>query len=301
VEIPPAIRQRLMDVHGGAAAAWLEELPLLLATLREQWSFEPDGPIWGNYSVVLPGQANGEPACLKLVPPSDISRRELAVQRSFDGRSAARVVAFDSDRGAMLMERAIPGDELTRLYKQGRDDEATSIACAVMRQLPKEPAKADSGIETAEERAAGLDKLWVRYDGGTGPIPPDIADRARCLFRDLIGSQSQPVIIHGDLHHENILSSQRGWLVIDPHGLIAEPEFETYALLRNPNALFELPDLIPITRRRIDQMVDELGYDRERIKGWGFACAILSAWWTIEDHGDGGENDVRAADAIWRS
>jgi streptomycin 6-kinase len=238
---------------------------------------------------------------MKLVPPGSLGWRELVALTGFDGRSAVRVLESDAEIGAVLLEQAVPGSDLTRLFEQGSDPEATSIACQVMRNLPKEVPVAGSSLETSEERAAGLDRLWVKYEGGTGPIPADLADRARALFRELVSSQAEQVVIHGDLHHENILSSHRGWLAIDPHGLIAEPCFETYALLRNPDALFELDDLIPITGRRLDQIADELGYDCERIKAWGFACAILSAWWTLEDHGVGGENDIRVAEAIWNS
>jgi streptomycin 6-kinase len=301
MEVPAVVRQRLRDVCGLPALDWLESLHALVQALQSEWGFQADGRVWGNYSVVLPGVSGGRPACLKLVPPSPLLRRELAALRAFHGRSAVLVLAADPERGAMLMERAEPGAELTRIYEQGRDIEATSIACEVMRSLPKESPSLESGLETARERADGLNRLWVRYEGGTGPIPTDLADRARGLFRELVASQGEQVVVHGDLHHENILSSDRGWLVIDPHGLAAEPCFETYALLRNPDALFDLDDLVPITRRRLDQMSEELGYDRERIKAWGFACAILSAWWSLEDHGVGGENDIRIAEAIWRS
>src|SRR6266567_6137524 len=41
-------------------------------------------------------------------------------------------------------------------------------------------------------------------------------------------SSAEPVLVHGDLHHDNVLSSARaGWLAIDPKGVAAEPAYET--------------------------------------------------------------------------
>jgi streptomycin 6-kinase len=98
---------------------------------------------------------------------------------------------------------------------------------------------------------------------------------------------AEPVLLHGDLHHENILAAGRQpWLAIDPKGLAGEPAYEIGALLRNPiPQLYTWPDLDRITARRIDQLAEELTLDRERLIGWGLAQAVLSAWWNVEDHG----------------
>ena len=38
-----------------------------------------------------------------------------------------------------------------------------------------------------------------------------------------------------------------------------------------------------------------LGFERARVRGWGLAQAVLSAWWTIEDEGEFGEHNYAAA------
>jgi streptomycin 6-kinase len=93
------------------------------------------------------------------------------------------------------------------------------------------------------------------------------------------------VLLHGDLHHWNVLRAQREpWLVIDPHGVIGEPAYETGALLRNPNdRLLDLPDPPRTLSRRVDILSERLGFDRQRIIGWAMAQAVLSAIWSVED------------------
>jgi streptomycin 6-kinase len=91
--------------------------------------------------------------------------------------------------------------------------------------------------------------------------------------------------MHGDFHHFNILSSERGWLVIDPKGVIGPAGYEAGPLLMNPwGDLLNGRNHRLLTERRIDILHERLGFERERIREWGLAHAILSAWWGIEDN-----------------
>ncbi len=91
--------------------------------------------------------------------------------------------------------------------------------------------------------------------------------------------------MHGDFHHYNILSSERGWLIIDPKGVIGPAGYEVGPLLINPwGELINRSDIQKITKRRIDILHEHLGFERERIREWGLAHAVLSALWGIEDH-----------------
>jgi streptomycin 6-kinase len=99
-------------------------------------------------------------------------------------------------------------------------------------------------------------------------------------------SAAEPVLLHGDLHHENILAARREpWLSIDPKGVVGEPAYEVGALLRNPNRrILAWPNLARVMERRIRQLSDELGF--ERVRGWGMSQAILAAVWSCEDGAD---------------
>jgi streptomycin 6-kinase len=131
----------------------------------------------------------------------------------------------------------------------------------------------------------GLSGLRSMFDGGTGPLNERLVDRAERSVRDFLIENHTPVLMHGDFHHYNILSSERGWLVIDPKGVIGPACYEVGPLLINPwTELIERQDLREMTRRRIDILHERLGFERERIREWGLAHAVLSAWWSIEEH-----------------
>jgi streptomycin 6-kinase len=145
-----------------------------------------------------------------------------------------------------------------------------------------------------------MKRLRERFDGGCGPFPPMLVETAEALFAELIESMDEAVLLHGDLHHENILSAERQpWLALDPKGLVGEPAYEVGALLRNPwPRLLDEPDPGRILDRRLDQLAEELGFDRGRLLGWGLAQAVLSAWWSFESHGHGWEFAIGCAELL---
>ena len=105
------------------------------------------------------------------------------------------------------------------------------------------------------------------------------------------------MLLHGDLHHGNILSAAReSWLAIDPKGLAGEAEYEVGAFVRN--RLLPKPGPELLLARSIDQFADELGFDRERVLGWSLAQAVLSAWWSFEDSGHVGDEAMTCAELL---
>jgi streptomycin 6-kinase len=125
-----------------------------------------------------------------------------------------------------------------------------------------------------------------------------LVETAEGLFAELLSSMDELVLLHGDLHHYNILSAEREpWLAIDPKGVVGEPAYELGAWLRNPVPhVFSWPDARQVTARRVDQFAELLGLDRQRIIGWGIAQAVLSAWWDYEDVGRGWEDVLACAE-----
>jgi streptomycin 6-kinase len=172
-----------------------------------------------------------------------------------------------------------------------------------MRQIWQGPgggAPPEHPFPSIADWAAGMQKMRDYFGGSTGPLPRALVEEAESLFADLLASQAAPVLLHGDLHHDNILSATRApWLAIDPKGVIGEPAYEVGALLRNwQPTLFAMPDPARATARRVDQLAEALGIDRARIRGWGVAQAVLSAWWSIEDSGYGWEDTVACAELL---
>ncbi|HEX8148131.1 MAG TPA: aminoglycoside phosphotransferase family protein [Pyrinomonadaceae bacterium] len=235
---------------------------------------------------------------LKVGVPAAELLSELESLRLFDGRGAARLVDADAEWGALLLERLEPGTPLVALC-EGDDGAATRAAAGVMKRLWR-PVPAAHNFPTAADWGGGLRRLRERFGGGTGPLPRRLVEEAESLFAELLASADEPAVTHGDLHHGNVLAAAREpWLAIDPKGLVAEPAYEVGALLRNPlPQLLRWPHPVRVTERRIAQLSEELKLERARVRGWGLAQAVLSAWWSIEDEGELGEHGYAAAEIL---
>jgi streptomycin 6-kinase len=179
------------------------------------------------------------------------------------------------------------------------DAEATAIAATVMRQFWR-PLPADHPFPTVADWGEGFTRLRETFGGTTGPFDQQLVEQAESLFADLLASSAAPVLLHGDLHHWNILSSQRDdWLAIDPKGVAGEPAYEVGALMRNPTPhIFSYEQPEPLLRRRVDILEERLSFDSERLLGWSVAQAVLSAWWSYEDHGAGWEPMMAWAETL---
>ena len=226
------------------------------------------------------------------------SLRELDALVRFDGQGSVRVLESDREQGAMLLERLSPGATLASLEN---DDEATAIAAEVMASLWKS-APAEHLFPTTNDWMRELGNLRRAFAGGTGPLPRRLVERAEDLFAELSDDDVQAVVLHGDLHHDNILAAERRpWLAIDPKGVIGEPAYEVGAFLRNPtDRLLASARPGDVIARRIDSFSERLGFDRQRLRAFGFAQLVLSAWWAYEDHGDGWQSAIALAEVIER-
>jgi streptomycin 6-kinase len=124
-----------------------------------------------------------------------------------------------------------------------------------------------------------FDRNRAALSEGAGGFPAALFRRADALRRDLLASTEQPTVLHGDMHHFNVLRAQRApWLAIDPKGLAGDRCFDVCQFFRNPT---RVPPRV--NRRRLDIFCAELGLDRTRTKEWCLVHAVLDACWDYED------------------
>jgi streptomycin 6-kinase len=291
----------IATLHGEAGRLWLDGLPALVEHCARRWELKvgpPFTPLSYNYAAPAEGP-RGERFVLKLGVPTHGLLREIDALHGFGGCGAARLFDADAARGALLLERVEPGTPLTALCEVD-DSAATAAAAAVMRRLSRAGMRQSQSRPTAADWGQGFERCRSHFGGGVGPFPPKLFEEAESLYAELLSTSAPPILLHGDLHHGNILAAGREpWLAIDPQCVVAEPAYEVGALLRNPMPqLLRWPDPVRVTERRIAQLSDELGFERARVRGWGLAQAVLSAWWGIEDAGELGENGYAAAEIL---
>lgn len=297
LKIPPDFARRMAEMFGDDGRRWLARLPAWLDDYAQRWSLRLLPPFAElSYNYVLPViQANGETAVLKIGYPRPELTREIAALRLYNGRGMVNLLAADPPGGAMLLEQAQPG---TMLLDWHDDEAATRVAAQVMAELWR-PLPADHTFQPVTDWLDGLAALRREFAGGSGPFPSRLVVLAEKLSADLLATAAAPVLLHGDLHHYNILAAQRQpWLAIDPKGVYGEPAYDVGAWLRNPLDLLQWPQLGQLLAQRVAIFSEMLSLDRQRLVGWGVAQAVLSAWWSYEDHGQGWETAVTCAERL---
>jgi streptomycin 6-kinase len=281
--VPTDLARTVVATWGTEGCAWLARFPALVNEYEARWRISVGPPLRHlSYNYVAPATlTDGEEAILKLGVPNRELTAEIEALRRYDGRGAVRLLAGDAAGGALLLERLRPG---TPLYDLHDEDRVTAIAAGVMRRLWR-PLPPDHTFPTVADWAAGFGRLRARFDGGSGPFPSSLVARAESLFANLLASSDEPVLLHGDLHHWNVVAATRApWLAIDPKGVAGEPAYEVGALLRNPWGE-PLHPAHPgrVQARRVAILAERLGFDPVRIAGWALSQAVLSAWWSLED------------------
>jgi streptomycin 6-kinase len=177
------------------------------------------------------------------------------------------------------MARAEGASDLVEMVARGEDEAATRIICGVVEQLHQQRAaplpaslipltrRFRALFRTAD--AAGADEHYVA---------------AAATARRLLAEPLNTVVLHGDIHHENILRDPRGgWAAIDPKGLIGESTYDYANTLENPIAHKDVVLSPGRLRRQAEIIAETAGLELRRLLEFTFAYAALSECWGVED------------------
>jgi streptomycin 6-kinase len=243
-------------------------------SLGSRFGETPGSP--GNY-VAAANRADRTQCVLKVSQHLRETRSEIAALRAFAGAGAARLLEADPIVGALLLERIEPGGMLADVALND-DDRATRIAANLLRKLWR-PTADDPDLISLETWCAAYDRNRLALAAGVPGFPAELFRRADALREELLLSTEHPVLLHGDLHHFNILRSTRAeWLAIDPKGLYGDRSFDVCQFLRNPG-----PMPLAVNRRRVEIFCSELQLDPERTRSWCLVHAVLDACWSFEE------------------
>jgi len=256
--------------HPLSPEAWRRGVvPALLERCCAAWELTPGEPYEGGVAgyAVRATRHDGTPAVLKLVFPHRESEHEAEALARWDGDGAVRLLERDDQRQAMLLERCEPG---THLCDQDLD-KALGVFIGLLPRLWK-PAGAPFRSLT-DEAGHWLEEIPREWEEFGRPFERRLVDAALDALASLADTQGEAVLLHQDLHGQNVLAADREpWLVIDPKPLVGEREFSVAPIVRD----FDLGHSEHAARRRLDRVTAELGLDRERARAWTIGQTI--AW-----------------------
>ena len=262
--VPDVVRSK---VRAAGAEPWLSELPDLVQQLADRWQFLPHHsfPDATEALVLAVTRADGSEAVLKLIVPVSpgAAQREATALRLAHGRGMVEILAADVARGALLLERLGPSLKDLGLPSLERH----RILCATAQKVWSPAAR--SGLPTGADKARWLiDFITTSWDELDRPCTEAaVVDAVQCAERRIAAwDEELAVLVHGDVHQWNALVAHEGFKLVDPDGLLAEPEYDLGIIMReDPEELISGRD----PRERARRLASMTGRDETAIWEWG--------------------------------
>jgi streptomycin 6-kinase len=279
--LPEELVTHVSEILGKEGAKWLRNLPALIGHLEELWSVKIGIPFAaGEFNYVAPARRNeSEDVVVKIAPPYPDGEvySEAAWLKHHNGVGCIRLIEQDRDARAYLMERAIPGINLSEEFKS-REPEAVAPAIEVLNIISDAPPFHLTDVISLDKWFDGM-----RCHVGTD-FPAEYAGKALKLYGEL-SSKLPPKYLHGDFHPANIVTAAREpYLAIDPKGIIGGLGYDIAVFLNN---FHWWQDTRPDVRDRLDAAVKQFSaafnISEIDLRGWAFATSVLGAWWTFDE------------------
>lgn len=280
MKLPIEFEQRVRNSFGTEGEVWIASLEERVNCFAKHWGLTIEQPVHNlSYNYVTNAvDSRQTPYILKLGVPDLAYRNEMETLGLYNGHGCARLVKEDRVRGAMLLENLTPGHMLCNLSdEEVVVQEFISVWKKLRRDVPE-----DCDLPLITDWAVSLEDYQKNHLDIDGDLPNERVSQALHYFRELWDTTETLGLLHGDLHHGNILYSQeRGWLAIDPKGVVGDPYFDLIQFMLNN--LIEKPDPKTLLRYRVERISELLALDKRRLLKAAIAMSMLYACWFVED------------------
>jgi streptomycin 6-kinase len=261
--------------HAVSAGAerWLGDLPQLVNDLEQRWDIVVGRPLPGaTEAYVAEATTNtGQSTVLKILMPQSGSteRHEITALRLANGQGCVTLLRDNPHVGALLLERLGPPLFELNLPIARRHAILCDTASKVWRPAPS------CGLPTGADRARSLATFiadsWETLDRPCTERAIDYAlacARRRATAHD----ERRAMLVHGDVHQLNALQAGAEFKLVDPDGLLAEPELDLGTIMRGDPV--ELLHGDPHDRAR--RLSARTGLDATAIWEWGVIERVTS-------------------------
>lgn len=277
------------------------ELPDILARCRDKWSLTL-GPTSDEIKANYVGYAetgSGEEVVLKVgVPHRDFST-EMEALGIYDGRGINRLIDRDEELNAMLLERVRPGKMLSSISDKRVQAEAAARVMVDLQSVPPPTGHTLPHFMEWVESAHGDAKSCVDPERARGYL--DQFPRVRAIMQAFMIDSEPQKLLHGDLHHYNILEDERrGWIAIDPKGVIGATCLDIGRFIGNT-----VDEDVPRSEKRrqvieaLEIFSSTLGETFERVCLGAFVDKIVGCSWGLKDPPGEYEADSQEMLEVW--
>jgi streptomycin 6-kinase len=258
--LPPIVREKALAV---GARDWIEQLPALIRSLEADWEITVGRSFPDSTEAFVAGAtcSGGTPAVLKLIVPrdGDAAAHEVTALRLAAGDGCPQLLRDDVTRGALLIERL--GRPLFELQLPVRQRHEILVATAARIWRPAPDCGLPTGAAKAEWLTSSITRTWAELDR---PCSERAVEHAlACAKRRGRAHRDETArLVHGDVHQWNALEVDDGFKLVDPDGLLAEPEYDLGIIMREDPLDGDLCE-------RARRLATVTGLDADAIWEWG--------------------------------
>lgn len=213
---------------------------------------------------------------LKLGRPCREMFTECSALREYSGRRFCRLYEAEPENGVLLLERLLPGTPLRAVPKQ---EDRLRAFCGVFEGLHRAPQQ-DIRYPTYGEWVENIACTMRRLPGSL--VLSRAMQQAETLCRSLWGRYTRRLLLHGDLHHDNILQCEGGYRIIDPKGVIGDPLFDLPRFLLN-EPYRDAARPVDFLQAALETLAARLDYPAADIARCFFVDMAMSRCWSVED------------------
>ncbi len=284
MQLPEQFKENLIRIFGENAEKWISDFPVILQKCIEKWQLKNlvfIEPLSINFVCFAESKLFGK-SVLKIGVPNPELYSEITALKLFNRKNSCRIYDSDLDLGALLLERIIPGTDLTNIKES---DDRFFIASEVITCLP-EPIKENLDLPSYSDwvsRAFGQ----AKGDDYKKILP--LVNKANDFFLNLEDNYTQRMVLHGDLHHKNILNDNHGWKAIDPKGVIGLPYLESARFIKNQLEMVNESERLDNLEKMVKIFSEKMNINPKIISKCAFIDSVLSTCWSIEEN-DSPEN-----------
>lgn len=272
----------ITHAFGDKGTAWLSHLPQIVKKLCLYWDLTHLTPVENmSYNYVAKAMYQGnQPVVLKICCEKKLMLSEAQSLTFFNGQGAIKLIHYHEPCHALLLQRAVPGLSLKSLFPQ-KSEFVLGAYVRTMRQLHEQKQRPQYSFLHMTEWLKTFDNKYVSQ------IPNDLLQYTIDIKDKLLASLKSSILLHGDLHHDNVLQHEHTWLAIDPKGIMGEPEFELAAFdFIDTSEIEKGLDIKKLFEKRLELVAQMAQLNIDRIRAWVLVRLILSLLWSIEDGDD---------------
>ena len=295
--LPEKFVTNIRSLCGKKGELWLYNLPDLISQLEREWSITVGShfPTLSYNYVASAKTFDGEPAVLKIALPVESTEMfgEMKYLSLLDGHGCPRLLRKNEQIPAILIERAVPGETLREIFR-GREDDALPVLLTMMERTRRAVPPDTSNLIQLDDWFDGLRRA------DDTDFPTAYAERSLQYYQEMSSEKEKIFLLHGDLHHENILSAAREpYLAIDPKAIVGHIGYEIAVFLNNHLWWIEWKtDAKKSLAYAVDLYATEFGMTAHDLRKWAFSQMVLTTWWSYDEMKENFAEGLGFAD-IW--